>query len=50
MGQQAFDPAEIELLNKHVDFIYVTVLPNLAMRLAPVFKGTVFSDRLAMVT
>lgn len=41
MGQNEFDPQEIAWLNEFVDVIYVTVLPNLAMRLAPVFKGTV---------
>lgn len=41
MGQNEFDPNEIALLNEFVDVIYVTVLPNLAMRLAPLFKGTV---------
>lgn len=41
MGQVPFDADEMALLNEHVDVIYVTVLPNLAMRLAPVFKGTV---------
>lgn len=41
MGQKPFDPAELTLLNEHVDVVYITVLPNLAMRLAPLFKGSV---------
>ncbi len=41
MGQDAFDADELALLNEHIDVIYVTVLPNLAMRLAPLFNGTV---------
>lgn len=41
-GHAPFQPEEIELLNKHVDAVYVTVLPNLAIRLADVFDGTVF--------
>jgi hypothetical protein len=40
-GQLPFLPHEIELLNKYVDAIYVTVLPNLAIRLTEVFRGTV---------
>jgi hypothetical protein len=40
-GRIPFDAEEIELLNRHVDVLYVTVLPNLAIRLADVFHGTV---------
>ncbi len=40
-GQNAFSPDDIKLLNDYVDVCYVTVLPNLAIRLAEVFKGTV---------
>ncbi len=41
MGQNELSTDEIDLLNEHVDAIYVTVLPNLAMKLSNVFKGTV---------
>lgn len=40
-GQNEFAPLDIQLLNEHVDVCYVTVLPNLAIRLAQVFQGTV---------
>ena len=32
---------EIDLLNKYIDVIYITVLPNLAIRLSKVFDGMV---------
>lgn len=40
-GQPPFLPQELDLLNEYVDAIYMTVLPNLAVRLAEVFRGTV---------
>jgi hypothetical protein len=40
-GKSPFQKDEIDLLNKYVDVIYVTVFPNLAIRLAKVFHGTV---------
>lgn len=40
-GQNEISAEDIQLLNEHVDVCYVTVLPNLAVRLAQVFHGTV---------
>ncbi len=40
-GQNEISGEVAQLLNKHVDVCYVTVLPNLAIRLAQVFDGTV---------
>ena len=40
-GCLPFRRDEIDLLNRYVDVIYMTVLPNLAIRLTKVFKGMV---------
>lgn len=40
-GQNDISAEDIRLLNQYVDVCYVTVLPNLAVRLAQVFQGTV---------
>lgn len=40
-GRNAFCPKELQLLKDHVDVVYVSVLPNLAIRLAQHFPGTV---------
>lgn len=40
-GQNEISSDIVRLLNEHVDVCYVTVLPNLAIRLAQVFNGTV---------
>lgn len=40
-GRHSICPDAIELLNKHVDAIYMSVLPNLAIRLTKSFDGSV---------
>ena len=40
-GRAPFAPAELQLLTKHVDAVYVTVYPHVAVRLAAVFPRTV---------
>jgi hypothetical protein len=40
-GMAPLRQEEIDLLNKYVDVIYLTVLPALAIRLAECFRGTV---------
>jgi hypothetical protein len=40
-GQNELAEADLQLLNDHVDVVYISVLPNLAIRLAKAFKGTV---------
>lgn len=40
-GQNEISADDVHLLNEHVDVCYVTVLPNLAIRLAQLFDGTV---------
>jgi hypothetical protein len=40
-GRLPFQQEEIDLLNRYVDVVYVTVLPNLAIRLSKAFHGTV---------
>lgn len=40
-GQSPTRSEDLELLNQHVDVVYMTVLPALAIRLAQHFRGTV---------
>jgi hypothetical protein len=40
-GRNEFCPEELQLLKDYVDVVYVSVLPNLAVRLAQHFPGTV---------